>query len=140
MREPTRLTRLLQIGLPAYFIIGTAVAVAPAELRAIGIQIATGRKNLALMDIATLAVWIFVVALLTYGSLRKWRWSFWIYLVLLGLLGVSAVQDGILRTTLELFSDPIGALLLVASIVGLVRFGPWAMKRSRVRPSLPPSA
>jgi hypothetical protein len=70
------------------------------------------------------------MALLAYGSLKRWRWAFWGYLVLFGIMVLSAFQDGVMRTTFELFSDPIGAVLLVASAIGLVRFGPWAMKKS----------
>jgi hypothetical protein len=85
--------------------------------------------------IAILAVASLFIAVLTYGSLRRWRWAFWVNLLLLGLFAVSAVQDGVLRTTFEYFSDPVGAVLLVACFVALARFGPWAVKRHSVAAS-----
>lgn len=131
MREPTRLTRPLQIGLAAYFDLFWFVAWVLA-LPVIGSAIATGQRLRATAVLSSLGLWTAVFALLTYGSLRRWRWTFWAYLLLLGSVVVLAIR-GPNQTAVALFSDLISgliaAVLLVASVVGLVRFGPWAMKK-----------
>lgn len=140
MREPTQLTRPLQIGLAAYFLIFWGIAWVFAW-PAISRYLATGQRNGAIVLITTFTVWTIAFALLAYGSLKRWRWAFWAYLPLLGLVVVAAIR-GPNRTTDQLFSDLISGLiaaaLLIASLVGLVRFGPWAMKTGSVTASPAP--
>lgn len=126
VRQSTWLTRRLQIGLSAYFIVEWIVAWPQVWATAETLR-ATGQNSGAWVVITASAVVTILIALLTYGSVRKWRWSFWGYLVLLGLAAVSLIQYGRPRSALDLFSDAFGAVLLAASLIALVRFGPWAM-------------
>ena len=131
MREPTRLTRPLQIGLAAYFDLFWFVAWVLA-LPVIGSAIATGQRLRATAVLSSLGLWTAVFALLTYGGLEEMA------LDVLGVpsaprLGCSPGDSRSNQTAVALFSDLISgliaAVLLVASVVGLVRFGPWAMKK-----------
>lgn len=136
MRQSTWLTRRLQIGLSVYFIVEWIVAW-PQLWATIGTFRATGRTSGAAVVITSSALVTILIALLTYGSSRKWRWSFWGYLVLLGLVAVSLIEYGRPRSALDVFSDAFGAVLLAASLIALVRFGPWAMKRMSMTASPP---
>jgi hypothetical protein len=131
MRLPTRLTRILQIGLTAYFVAFAAVG-AILLVPPIKIALSTGHQLRATILISSWLVWILLIALLTYGSLKRWLWAFWVYLLLL--IGVVLFSvSGSQTTGIALFSDVItgliAAALLIASLVGLARFGPWAMKK-----------
>jgi hypothetical protein len=75
------------------------------------------------------------------GSYLGWRWMFWVVLVLCGLNGIGAI------TNLSYFVKPeaspmptwaiavdevfaiAGVALFVWLLIGVIRFGPWAMKR-----------
>ena len=75
------------------------------------------------------------------GSYLGWRWMFWAALVLFGLGGLGAFGNLGTLARPSTSPIPIGAvavseLLSVASLglfvwllVGLVKFGPWAMKK-----------
>lgn|SRR6266567_5962304 len=131
VREPTRLTRVLQIGLPAYFDLVWLVAWAMA-MPAVSSTFATGQWYRGTLIILSLGLVTALLALLTYGSMRRWPWTFWTFLLLLGLFVALAIR-GPNRTTIELFADLVSGLiamaLLIACLVALVRFGPWAMKK-----------
>jgi hypothetical protein len=122
---------MLQLGLSGYFIafavIGWVFLVSP-----ISSALAGANQRRASILVVSWLLWTILVALLAYGSVKKWRWAFWAYLVLLTAL-VAAAISGPNTTSIALVSDIVtggaGAVLLVASIVGLVRFGPWAMKK-----------
>jgi hypothetical protein len=126
------MTRLLQVGLSAYFVvfvlIGWVLLISP-----ISAGLATGNQSRAEVLIASWSLWTMLVALMTYGSFMKWRWAFWGYLLLLvGLIAASI--RGPNTSTVALIWDlgtGITALaLLTVSIVGLFRFGPWALKKA----------
>ena len=136
VRQSTWLTRPLQIGLSAYFIVEWIVAW-PQLWATIGTFRATGQTSGAAVVITASALVTILIALLTYGSSRKWRWSFWGYLVLLGFFAVSLIEYGRPRSALDVFSDAIGAVLLAASLIAVVGFGPWAMKRMSMTASPP---
>jgi len=75
------------------------------------------------------------------GSYLGWRWMFWVVLVLCGLNGIGAI------TNLSYFVKPeaspmptwaiavdevfaiAGVALFVWLLIGVIRFGPWAMKK-----------
>jgi hypothetical protein len=75
------------------------------------------------------------------GSYLAWRWMFWAVFVLCGLSTISALIN--LRSFANVDQSPVpvgglvvseligilGAALFVWLLVGLVKFGPWAMKR-----------
>lgn len=103
-------------------------------------QIPQGMTEDQFINLALFLVYAFVivVALLelfgALGAFLGWRWMFW-YVGVLMLLGTLAALLGITGATRspgaalgELLD--VGALaILVWMIVGLVRFGPWAMRR-----------
>ena len=77
------------------------------------------------------------------GSLLRWRWIFWYVLVLMALGCLAAIIGvaGLFRSTSASSPVPLGAsvveeVVAVAAIpmfvwmlIGVVRYGPWAMKR-----------
>jgi len=73
-----------------------------------------------------------ILALLTYGSLKLWRWAFWAYLVLLVSFDAMVIQDRLFQSLYQTFFSAVGLVLSVASLIGLVRFGLWAMKKATV--------
>ena len=76
------------------------------------------------------------------GAFLRWRWAFWYVLVLMGLGSLSALLGlfGLFQSTtgspipkgVEVVNEllALGAVaMLVWMIVGVSRYGPWAMKR-----------
>src|SRR5438132_14114133 len=132
MREPTRLTRVLQIALPAYFIVVAVIGWALLT-PAITTSLATGERARGIVLIISLLLWSLLTAVLTYGSARRWRWTFWLYLVLLAWLLVISIRAPNPTTPAlidNLLNGLVEAALLVGSVVGLVRYGPWAMRKT----------
>jgi hypothetical protein len=57
-------------------------------------------------------------AFLTYGSLKRWRWVFWAYVLLLGGFVISALQfpsQSTLALLVDVISGVVGAVLFVVS-------------------------
>lgn len=134
MRKPTSLTRVLQIGLPAFFDVGWLV-VWIIDAPYINSDFVPGgttyRGNALLTELIGTSV---LFALLTVGSARRWRWTFWGYLVLLfGGALLSAVQG--LHTAFDWVATLIGVVLLLLSAFSAVRYGPWAMEKTSSRVS-----
>jgi hypothetical protein len=92
----------------------------------------------------TYGVAIFVAVLdlvAAVGSFLAWRWMFWAVFVLCGLSAIGALIN--LRSFVNADQSPVpvgglvvneliavlGAALFVWLLVGLIKFGPWAMKR-----------
>lgn len=75
------------------------------------------------------------------GSYLGWRWMFWAALILFGLGGIGALGNVRYFASPDQSPIPIGAVavgevfslaslaMFVWLLVGLVKFGPWAMKR-----------
>jgi quinol-cytochrome oxidoreductase complex cytochrome b subunit len=122
------MTRLLQICLPAFFNIGW-IGVCVLEIPSISKSLATGEKAKAVVLIASLTAWVLVSALLTYGSWKRWRWAFWAYVLLLVGFVLGDAWAGFREPLVGLLADGLAAFLLALSVVGLVRFGPWAVDR-----------
>lgn len=130
MRKSTRLTRPLQIGLAAsqitFVVYGWILLVRP-----IGSFFQAGDSFRSWVLISAWLLWTAIAAILCLGAVRKWRWTFWAYLLFLVFLIISSVR-GPNTTSFALASavvtSAIALPLLAMSIVGLVRFGPWAMK------------
>ena len=98
--------------------------------------------NIALGVVYAFLVFFAILYLVAaIGSYLGWRWMFWAVLVLLGFGSIGAI------TNLGNFSRPnqtevpvwsiavsevfslIALALFVWSIVGLIKYGPWAMKK-----------
>jgi len=92
----------------------------------------------------TYGVAIFVAVLdlvAAVGSFLAWRWMFWAVFVLCGLSAIGALIN--LRSFVNADQSPVpvgglvvneviavlGAALFVWLLMGLIKFGPWAMKR-----------
>jgi hypothetical protein len=99
------------------------------------------------LSVAIFFAWAVVVVLAilglvaALGSYLGWRWMFWAVLVLLGLGAIGAItnlsyfvkpQSSPMPTWAvavdELFSLA-SAALFVWLLIGVIRFGPWAMKK-----------
>jgi hypothetical protein len=123
------------MGLASYFLIavlGGWLQIAPTLNRLLVMH----QAYAAMGPIVAYAALTLIVIVLLLGSIRTLRWSFWGYVVLLALFAVSAIGRGPLRTPFEWFLDPVGLVLLVLSLIGLLRFGPWALKgESVMRPA-----
>jgi uncharacterized membrane protein len=98
--------------------------------------------NITIGFAIALAIGIAIVELVgAVGSYLGWRWVFWPVLVIFGLTAIGALLG--LFSFARASSSPIGAGGLVISelldllglamfvwlLVGLIRYGPWAMKR-----------
>jgi hypothetical protein len=82
-----------------------------------------------------------LVIVLIVGTLKRWRWAFWVDLVFLALGSLGVVTNVVALTRPESQTQPpaaivLGLLLAVASLALLVwfvvaaaRYGPWAMRR-----------
>jgi hypothetical protein len=130
VRERTGLTHALQIVLPTYFVVLLGVAWTEA-LPAIGGFLSAGQRPQATAAAAIVLVGTVFTALLVYGSWKRWQWVFWLYIVGLGYAAISLLQDGLRRSTHNLFSNAVGALLFMVCLTALIRYGPWAMKLAR---------
>lgn len=101
-------------------------------------QIADASVTVAIGFVAVLAA-IEVVA--ASGSLLRWRWMFWVALVLFGLGGLSAMTSLPSLANSGGSSYPRAVLMLeealslaavmmfVWMVVAALKFGPWAMRR-----------
>lgn len=112
-----------------------------------------GLDNPAGADLDTLVtgaivyVWIVVIVIAAIevvaalGSYMGWRWIFWAALALLGVGAIGAITTfGTLaipdKSTLPEWALAVGQVLSIAAfalfvwmLIGVFRFGPWAMKK-----------
>jgi hypothetical protein len=157
-REPTPWTRPMQLGVAAYFVIATLFSILSSALfinrdsmlrvmQAQGTSIPAGTDISTVVDISIVLAWVVtaVIAALelfaALGSFLRWRWMFWMALILLGIGSIGAV------TNLSTFAHPqaspvpiwgiavsevlsiVSVALFVWMLIGVIRYGPWAMKR-----------
>jgi hypothetical protein len=129
---PTKLTPFLRLALPTYFdvlwIVGVIIGI-PAAFEASS----EGKALAVLAVIVTLVVSGLVVGVLTYGAFRSWRWGYWAYTGLL-LYSVVVNAHSLLVSPQYLIGAAVpgvgGFVLLCVAVLALIRFGPWAMKRT----------
>jgi hypothetical protein len=129
VREPTRLTRPLQVA-PAGYLIAFVLVGWILLIRPITSAAASSDAFRAWVLVSSWSIWTVLAGVLTLGSIRKWRWAFWGYLAFLT-FGVIGSIRGPNATTVAFASDLVSgllaAVLLAAAVVGRIRFGPWAM-------------
>jgi hypothetical protein len=157
-RVPTPWTRPLQLAATGLFALSAIVGVIStfafvnhdSVLRAVhaqGTQIPAGTDIDTIINATvafTYGVAIFFAVLdlvAAVGSYLAWRWMFWAVFVLCGLSTIGALIN--LRSFANADQSPVpvgglvvseligflGAALFVWLLVGLVKYGPWAMKR-----------
>lgn len=157
-REPTPWTRPMQLAAAAllageavFYVVATiAFTTREAIKRALaaqGTQIPPTMSEDAYFNlvIATaIAFVVFLAALEIFGAVGayfRWRWAFWYVLVLMGLGGINAIVNATSLIRSSAANLPVGVLVIqevlciaaaamfVWMLVGVVRYGPWAMKR-----------
>ena len=156
-REPTSWTRPTQLATAGFFAVTVIYTLASTALfinhdsmlRVMQAQgnLPEGTNVEQLVGFAVFAAWAFVVflsalwAVAAVGSYLGWRWIFWADLVLLGFGAIGAILNlgnfanssgtelPVWGLVISELLDLASAALLVWFIVGLVRSGPWAMKR-----------
>ena len=157
-REPTPWTRPMQLAAAALFaveafysVIVTVVFVNHDSMlkviKAQGTQIPAGSSidtviNIAIAGTIGVVVFFGVCQLVgALGSYLGWRWMFWVALVLFGLGGLGALtniptlvrpETSPIPLPAELVSELLSILSLatfVWMLIGVIRFGPWAMKK-----------
>jgi hypothetical protein len=157
-REPTPWTRPMQLAVAGFFVLETAFSVLTAALfinhdsmlrvmQAQGTSIPAGTDINTIINVSIVFAWVVVavigvIELVTaLGSYLRWRWMFWVALVLLAFGAIGAITN--LNTFAHPQSSPvpvwgvaISELLSIASLalfiwllIGAIRYGPWAMKK-----------
>jgi hypothetical protein len=161
-REPTPWTRPMQLATAAIFACSAVVSLATTfvyinhdsmlkSIQASGSQLPAGTNVNDVVNAAiafTYAIVIFFVVLdvvAAIGSYLRWRWMFWAALVLFGLSSIGALTN--LRSISQADSSPVPVAGLIVSeifslislamfiwmIVGLIKYGPWAMRKPGAR-------
>jgi hypothetical protein len=134
-----------------YSVIVSLIFINPTNMRRVleeqGTQIPQGSNidTVVGISVAVGLAFVIVIALCevvaAIGSYLGWRWMFWVALALFGLGAIGAVTN--LPTLMRPETTPIPAWGVIGSelfalanlavfvwmLIGLVRFGPWAMKR-----------
>jgi hypothetical protein len=157
-REPTPWTRPMQLAAAGLFAFEAVYSVVTAiafinhdamlkAIRAQGTQIPSGTSVDTVVNIAigtTIAVIVFFAIcelVAAAGSYLGWRWVFWAALILFGLGGLGALTNLPTLFKPETSPIPLPAVLVseLASIlslamfvwmlIGVIKFGPWAMKK-----------
>jgi hypothetical protein len=157
-REPTPWTRPMQLGVAAFFALEALFSILTSALyinhdsmlrviQSNGTTIPQGTNVDTVINISIFFAWavVIVIAVLeliaALGSYLGWRWMFWAALVLLGFGAIGAVSNignfahpdaspiptwGIVVS--EVLSI-VSLALFVWMLIGVIRFGPWAMKK-----------
>jgi len=157
-REPTPWTRPMQLGAAALFAVEAVYSVATAlifvnhdsmlrALQAQGTQYPSGTDidtvvNISIGFAIGFVILISILELVAAaGSYLGWRWMFWAALTLFGLGGLGVFTNLGTFARPNTSPIPIGAvavseLLSIASLglfiwmlIGVIKFGPWAMKK-----------
>jgi hypothetical protein len=157
-REPTPWTRPMQLAAAALFVVEAFYSVIVTVvfvnhdsmlkvIKAQGTQIPAGSSVDTVINIAiagTIGVVVFFGLCQLVGALGSylgWRWMFWVALVLFGFGGLGALTNipTLVRPETspiplpgELVSELLSILSLatfVWMLIGVIRFGPWAMKK-----------
>jgi len=157
-REPTPWTRPMQLGAAALFVVEAVYSVVTSlifvnhdsmlkALQAQNTQFPSGTDVDTVVNVAiAFAIGVVVVIAICelvagVGSYLGWRWMFWVALVLFGLGGLGAFTNLGTLARPSTSPIPIGAVavsellsvvslgLFVWMLVGVIKYGPWAMKK-----------
>ena len=157
-REPTSWTRPMRLAVAGLFVVEAISGIVFNALflthenvlnaiHAQGTSIPSGTDINTLVDVAIATAWTIaiVIALVeltaAVGSYLGWRWIFWVAFVVLALDALQAVtnlgsvshpstspQPGWVIATNEVIGL-VALGLFIWMVVGLIKFGPWAMKK-----------
>ncbi len=157
-RVPTPWTRPMQLAAAGLLALSAIVGVITTlvfynhdavlrALRAQGTAIPAGTTEDTVVNITigfaiAFAIGVAIIELVgAVGSYLGWRWVFWPVLVIFGLTAIGALIGlfsfarvnaspmGVGGLLLSELLDLAGAAVFVWMLVGLVKYGPWAMKR-----------
>jgi hypothetical protein len=157
-RQPTPWTRPMQLAAAGVLAVSAVVGVITTlifynhdsvlrALHAQGTTIPAGTTEDTVVNITigfaiAFAIGIGIVELVgAVGSYLGWRWVFWPVLVICGLTAIGALLGlfgfarsssspiGIGGLVISELLDLAGAAVFVWMLVGLIKYGPWAMKR-----------
>jgi hypothetical protein len=157
-RVPTPWTRPMQLAAAGVLALSAIVGVITTlvfynhdavlrALRAQGTVIPAGTTEDTVVNITigfaiAFAIGVAIIELVgAVGSYLGWRWVFWPVLVIFGLTAIGALIGlvsfarvnaspmGVGGLLLSELLDLAGAAVFVWMLVGLVKYGPWAMKR-----------
>jgi hypothetical protein len=156
-REPTPWTRPMQLVSTGLFAISAVASVITTAifvnhdtmLKALKAQnsLPAGTDVETVVGVSLAITWGIVIffavleVVAAVGSYLGWRWVFWAALVLFGLSGISAFTN--LSTLFNASKSPVPVGGLIASevfsllglamfvwlLVGVIKYGPWAMKK-----------
>lgn len=156
-REPTPWTRPMQLATAGFFVLEAIYSLVTsvifinhdAMVRVMQAQgsLPEGTNVDQVVSIALVFAWFFIILFLilwlvaALGSYLGWRWMFWVDLVLFGFGTIGALTNlgnfaspG--RTEIPIWGIVISEVFGVASaalfvwlLIGVIRYGPWAMKR-----------
>jgi len=143
--RPMQLATAALLAVQAVYLVGSGLfTINSAEIRQAmhqaGTQIPPNMTEDQLVTYSLISAWVFVgliaaveiaCALLAYFG---WRWAFWVLLVLMGFFSIGALigLGGFTRGPAAAFGEVLSLAdiaVFVWLIVGLVKFGPWALKR-----------
>ena len=117
------------------------------EIQTRGLDYPAGADPETLVTGAIVYVWIVVIVIAAIevvaamGSYIGWRWMFWAALALLGVDAIGAITTfGTLaipdKSTIPGWALSVAQVLSIAAfalfvwmLIGVIRFGPWAMKK-----------
>jgi hypothetical protein len=157
-REPTPWTRPMQLAAAGLLLVEAVVSVATTliyvnhdnmlkAIKAQGTQIPSGSSIDAVINIAiagTIGVVVFFAVcelVAAIGSYLGWRWIFWVVLVVFAFGSLDALTGVFTLARSDTSPVPLPGLLIrellsilalatfVWMLVGLVKFGPWAMRK-----------
>jgi hypothetical protein len=157
-RVPTPWTRPMQLAAAGVLAVSAVVGVITTlifynhdavvrALHAQGTAIPAGTTEDTVVNITigfaiAFAIGIGIVELVgAIGSYLGWRWVFWPVLVICGLTAIGALLGlfsfartssspvGVGGLVISELLDLLGAAVFVWMLVGLIQYGPWAMKR-----------
>jgi len=157
-RVPTPWTRPMQLASAALFAFEAVYSVVTSlifinkdtmlkAIQAQGTQIPSGTSVDTIINIAIFTTIAFVVffavleLVAAAGSYLGWRWVFWAALILFGLGGLGAFTNILTVFKPQTSPIPLPAVLVseltsilslamfVWMLIGVIRFGPWAMKK-----------